>query len=816
MLTLRDYQEEAVAHIIESLRAGANPVCNLPTGSGKSVVLAELCNRLDGRILVVTHRKELIQQNEATLHRNGGDSVGAYSAGLGRRDMNSRIIVAGVASIYRRMDELQAAGPFRYILYDESHFGLSDQSGNTMGDQVLRACPSAQRVGLSATPYRMPDTPIWGYDVAWFDEVAVEKGILELTNAGYLCRLVGVQTASAPKLDHVRTRGGDYAIGDLSQASSEQDVVDSACDEILYLARDRRSILIFCVDVQHAGIVAEALSERGCNPEVVTGTTPSEERADILTRFKNSEVRHLINVGVLTTGMDSPVTDCVVLMRASMSRSLIIQMIGRGSRLHPEKMNCIAEGQLVLTDRGLIPIERVPLDCKVWDGVEWVSHDGPIYKGIQEVITYAGLTATREHLVYTAEGWQEFEDCASRETGILQTGRGRCHIENSDCYISYSRMGREEEVYCLPVYDLWGERSKILEQSDVRRSWLPSVFKTSKSPKMVIQEIECCKTKMRESESPCIPELWGEGYSVQICICNRCGDMGTRESRNKGGNADRQNRQRWSLRTREYKMVYSALQSIAYSAEQHKSSVSCFSDAIPSCGICGFNDKEFSISGAYIRADRRKMVFPIRKAMASVWDLLNAGPRNRFTVSGLLVHNCLVLDLGGNLERHAPIDGLPKVLRSPKLAEVQEKQQKEAKERDERDRKVRHSRFAAIGIDPLAPLPEHQEGVLLAVTGCSFALRPAKKHPDRQNLLVSYKCETATGVTRTVTQFVLIQYPGRPGLEADAWFSRRNMFRPWDARQALRMAWRAPVPEAIVVQKDGGWDRVLMEQFGEV
>lgn len=515
MITLRDYQQDAVSSIIESLRAGHNPVCNLPTGSGKTHIISELCNRLDGRILVATHRKELIQQNEATLHRNGGDSIGAYSAGLGRRDVDERIIVAGVASIFRRMDELQKVGPFRYVIWDECHTMISDGSGTMMGDQVLRACPNAQRVGLSATPCRMPDTPIWGYDGAWFDEVAIEKGILDLTEQGYLCRLVGVQTASVPNLDHVRTRGGDYALGDLSQASSEEDVVNSACDEILYLARDRRHILLFCVDVAHAGIVAEALQERGCEPEVVTGTTPGDEREDILRRFKTGETRYLVNCQVLTVGFDSPNVDCVAILRSTMSRSLFTQMVGRGSRLHPEKVNC------------------------------------------------------------------------------------------------------------------------------------------------------------------------------------------------------------------------------------------------------------------------------------------------------------LVLDLGGNIERHAPIDGLPRVMRSPKLAEVQKKQQKEAKEREERERKVRHSRFAAVGLDPLSALPDHQEAVVLAVTRCTFALRPAKKYPNRQNLLVSYKCETASGATSTVTQFVLLDYPGRPGVEAVAWFARRGMVKPHDAKRALGMAWKAPVPETIVVEKQGKWDRVLMERFGD-
>src|SRR5687768_10118167 len=276
MLQLRLYQEESVVGIIQALRENKHPVCCLPTGSGKSVVIAELCNRLDGRILVVTHRKELISQNEGALLRAGSDSVGAYSAGLGRRELDARVIFAGVASIYKRMGELQTTGQFRYVIVDEVHVGITGKDGDSMGDQVLRSCKGAQRIGMSATPYRMPDVPVWGDGGAWFDTLAVNKTILELTDAGYLCRLVGVQTASAPDLSHVRTRGGDYALGDLSQASSEESVVSAACDEILHLAQDRQHIMVFCVDRAHAEIVREALSERACSPEVVLGNTPAE------------------------------------------------------------------------------------------------------------------------------------------------------------------------------------------------------------------------------------------------------------------------------------------------------------------------------------------------------------------------------------------------------------------------------------------------------------------------------------------------------------------------------------------------------------
>lgn len=512
MFTLRPYQQEAIDKLLSSLNLGKNPVCASPTGSGKSILVAELCNRLEGRILVVTHRKELIQQNESTLLRMGADSVGAYSAGLGRREMDSRVVFAGVASIYRRMKELQESGPFRYVLIDECHYSLTGKDGTSMADKVLQQCPTAQRVGFSATPFRMPDTPIWGDNTSWFDEVGYEASILDLTNQGYLARLVGVQTASAPDLSHVRTRAGDYAIGDLSQASSEEEVVNGACDEILYLAQDRQHILIFCVDRAHAAVVADALRERGCAPEIVLGNTPSEERDDILARFKNGRVRYLINVGVLTTGFDSPNVDCVALLRSTQSKSLLVQMAGRGCRLH-----------------------------------------------------------------------------------------------------------------------------------------------TGKS-------------------------------------------------------------------------------------------------------------------------------------------------------------DCLILDAADNLRRHAPLDGFKHFLRSPKLAEV-EKVEREKQALQEKERKAKHDATVARGVDPLAEPVD--ESVTLRVTEAKYMLRPAKKYPDRQNLLVSYRGVTPWGSERRVTQFVLLDYPGRPGLEAGAWFARRGLEKPVESRRALAMAWNAQVPSEIVVRKNDGWDQVTMEHFEE-
>lgn len=838
MLTLRPYQQDAIAKLLTSLMHGKNPVCALPTGSGKSVIIAELCNRLDGRVLVLSHRRELLAQNWATIAGMGEDGAGVYSAGLSRRESDARVVVGGVASVFRRMDELQASGPFRYILIDEAHYALSDKSGNTMYDQVLRACPQAQRVGMSATPYRMPDTPIWGSDGSWFDDLACEVHISDLTRQGFLAPLTGVRTASMPDLSSVRVRGGEFAIGDLSQASSEASVVASACDEILYLAQDRHHILIFCVDRLHASVVADALRERGCEPAIVLGNTESEERDDILSRFKGGRIRHLINVGVLTTGFDSPSVDCVAILRSTQSKSLFVQMAGRGSRLSPGKQNCIAEGQLVLSDRGLIPIQKIPLDAKVWDGVEWVSHDGPVYQGIEEVMTYAGLTATRDHWVYTGDGWQRFETCATGQIGIVQTGSGGRHIGLCDGHFAGGDTGREgaseAHVSLLPVHALWQEGAEAIQHGGGRDGGL-----------RVLQGVQgpCEKEGGHALQAGVghptvvVPEgfaVAGAGRGalrIPLSIGYGCVQVGDGELGAEGGDGAGAHGQVGAFRAwqphvgqgRQHGVA--ALAVVAPETGQGgkaRRGVRCSGAGI-SAGVSGYkisgrDDLVSPGTRGLFRGDCRAVCDEDRQEGAQantsmrVWDLANCGPRHRFTVSGLLVHNCLVLDAGGNLARHAPLDGIPKVLRSPKLAEA-EKAEAVASGMRERERKARHEALVARGIDPLMGFLDGTSRLTLLVKDVKYLLRPAKKYPGRQNLLVSYRGVTASGMDKTVTQFVLLDYPGRPGLEAQAWFERRGLVKPVDAKRALAMAWKSARPEAIVVEHNGGWDRVVMEQF---
>ena len=338
---LRDYQNTAVQNTLKALAMGKNPVIALPTGSGKSLCIAALCESIPGRILVATHRKELLKQNADELAQFAVADAGIYSAGLAIRDTATRIVFGGIHSIYRRMSALQANGDFGTIIVDEAHLCGPRDSEGIMYAEVFKACASARRIGLSATPYRLNDGPIWGNnDDTYFDILACEVSIRSLT-PNYLAPLRGILTAHDIDLTGARKAAGEYILSDMSQIACEESVVDGALDELCSLVRNRRHWLIFCIDVAHTELVTMKLQERGIAADMVIGRSDNDERDDVLGRFKSGELRALVNCLVATTGFNIPSIDVIAMLRPTMSRSLVIQMIGRGSRRYTGKHDCV-------------------------------------------------------------------------------------------------------------------------------------------------------------------------------------------------------------------------------------------------------------------------------------------------------------------------------------------------------------------------------------------------------------------------------------------------------------------------------------------
>jgi DNA repair protein RadD len=388
VLTLRPYQQLAVDAVYQHLRErDDNPVVVIPTGGGKTPVMATICRDAvqtwSGRVLILAHVKELLQQSVDKLKQVCPElPVGVYSAGLKRRDTEHAVIVAGIQSVYKRACDLDA---FDLILVDECHLIPADGEG--MYRQFLSETrvlnPHVRVVGFTATPFRLDAGPICRED-HFLNAVCYEVGIRQLIADGFLSPLNSKAGVAKVDTNQLHVRAGEFVASEVEAAMDDAALVEAACAEIAETTRDRQSVLIFASGVQHGRHVCQVLAEKhGIECGFVCGETPDAERDQLLARFRHQEwirqlqidfgeraaqpLKYLCNVNVLTTGFDAPNVDCVVLLRPTLSPGLYYQMVGRGFRLHPGKANC-----LVLDYGGNVlrhgPVDRLNVIEKRGDG----------------------------------------------------------------------------------------------------------------------------------------------------------------------------------------------------------------------------------------------------------------------------------------------------------------------------------------------------------------------------------------------------------------------------------------------------------------
>lgn len=343
---LRPYQEQAVQAIYQALReTDGHPVACLPTGSGKSHIIARVCcdavNLWSGRVLVLAHVQELLEQNAEKIRAlMGGVGVGVFSAGLGQREASTPVVVAGIQSVYRRGEEL---GRFDLVLIDEAHRIPVD--ADTMYQTLLTSLrtsnPDLRMIGLTATPFRLKGGPIYG-EGQMFSGMCYNASIRELIRDGFLCPLIAKAGQTRVNMGDLHVRAGEFMPNEVEALMDAAGVVESACAEIADLTKDRRATLLFCAGVEHARHVANTLREKhGLEVGTIFGDTDSDERSATIDRFKSGALRYLANVNVLTTGFDAPHIDCVVMLRPTLSAGLYAQALGRGFRLAPGKTECL-------------------------------------------------------------------------------------------------------------------------------------------------------------------------------------------------------------------------------------------------------------------------------------------------------------------------------------------------------------------------------------------------------------------------------------------------------------------------------------------
>ena len=334
-----------------------NGILILPTGAGKSLVIADIASKIDEPLIVLQPSKEILEQNFAKLQSYGVWDCSIYSASLNRKEIN-RITFATIGSLMNHVDEFDS---FHKILIDECHL-VNPREGQYK--EFIERIEGRQVIGLTATPYRLGQTidpktinskwPKYGSILKFltrtrprvFDRVLYHCQIKTLLEAGYLAKL---RYFDMPALELKRVKlnstGADYDEKSLKKEMQRAGMYQYTLDIVKRVMRPkdgsiRNGILVFVRFIEDAERLAEELMGF-C--EVVSGTTPKKEREAILERFKSGETEVVVNVGVLTTGFDHPALDTIILARPTMSLALYYQMVGRAIRPHPDKQGWVVD-----------------------------------------------------------------------------------------------------------------------------------------------------------------------------------------------------------------------------------------------------------------------------------------------------------------------------------------------------------------------------------------------------------------------------------------------------------------------------------------
>jgi DNA repair protein RadD len=351
MYTLRPYQEGAVEATLEHFRRDRSPVVVvLPTGAGKSLVIAELARIARGRVLVMAHVRELVEQNHQK-YSSFGLEAGIYSAGLDRKETGHKVIFGSIQSIARAPESFFEN--FSLVVVDECQ--RVSMEGETQYLQVIsrlqKKNPNVCVLGLTATPYRLGLGWIYQYhrqsklqrteEDRFFKKCVFELSIRYMIKHGFLTLPVKIDSPVACyDFSSLKLKSGSFVISEIETVLKDQKrITPLIINNIIDMAQDRKGVMIFTSSVNHAMEIMRLLPSYVS--ALVTAETSSQDREEIIRVFKEKKLKYLVNVSVLTTGFDAPHVDVIAILRPTESVGLYQQIIGRGLRLSPGKNDCL-------------------------------------------------------------------------------------------------------------------------------------------------------------------------------------------------------------------------------------------------------------------------------------------------------------------------------------------------------------------------------------------------------------------------------------------------------------------------------------------
>lgn len=350
LFTPRPYQAEATGQGIWHLKNGNyNFILQLATGAGKSLVIADICHKLNEPVLILQPSKEILEQNYAKLLSFGITDVSIYSASMNQKII-SKYTYATIGSIYKKPEQFSH---FKYVIIDECHLVNSKSLGG-MYMKFFKAIGCEHICGLTATPYRNQGSYIFENGAlfyttmlkmmtrmgrpAFFKKIVYQIETKELIQQGYLSPIDYVDSQLDFSELQVNSTGNEFTDASVEEywTGKGGHRLQKLAESIKYIDETHKKNLIFCSSIKQATLAVDMLDKMGVKCELVTGTTPAKEREAIIARFRSGETRHIANVGVFTVGFDVPELDSIVLARPTMSIALYYQMVGRGVRLDPK------------------------------------------------------------------------------------------------------------------------------------------------------------------------------------------------------------------------------------------------------------------------------------------------------------------------------------------------------------------------------------------------------------------------------------------------------------------------------------------------
>lgn len=607
-IVLRPYQLESIDGLRDGRRAGhRSQILMSPTGSGKSVIAAHLLReaaRKYSKAAFIVDRVNLVDQTSALLDKYGIDH-GVVQAGHWRWRPYERIQICSAQTIEKR-------GFFpdlNLLIVDEAH------TTRKLTADLIKNRTDLTVIGLTATPFAKGMAEIYSNLV----NVCTTN---QLVADGFLVPLK-MYAAKAIDMTGAKVVAGEWADREIEKRGIEivGDIVSEWVDKTNLHFGGPVKTIVFSATVDHGEELCRQFNAAGYNFQQVSYRDGSDEtRRALIEEFRkaDSSIDGLISCEVFTKGFDVP------------------------------DIRCLAEGSRVLTDRGLVPIEQISMSDRIWDGHEFVTHGGAVFNGEKDVIEYAGLFATPDHLVKTAQGWRTFGECAREQIPIVQTGLDGKAIRESDCCFAGGRMARpalaNQKGSPVRMPGLWDKvRSGARLVAQLASACVLRVPQGCANTAMADRASEVDAKPMRQSKASWLQRLWRARNPISLRECASRGEMDHGKHRRAGSGHQSPvgpHRKQWPLRAGQSSLVIEATEPVSHARTPTESAIPQNTSGVSANPIRGQNASQSPVDGADHRGDRRALSPAFGQTKRRVWDVLQAGPRNSFTCEGLLVHNC--------------------------------------------------------------------------------------------------------------------------------------------------------------------------------